>query len=298
MVGCVKNIPNIPKIVRSGMPVFVFGGKMAKFALECACCNSGMATNKNISMLLSNSLATFGRYCIFLRRVFALPDRWRETFRRTFAEIMKLGVDSIPLVLIISVFIGAVITIQMQLNISSPLIPAYSVGLATRDIVLLEFSNSILCLILAGKVGSNIASEIGTMRVTEQIDALDIMGINSANFLVLPKIAGLVLFMPVLVIFCIATSYIGGYGVAVMTDLIPVSKYLYGLQALFNEWYVWYGLIKSLFFAFIIASTASFYGYYAHGGALEVGKASTDGVVSSSVFILLFDVVLTKLLLQ
>ena len=298
MVGCVKNIPNIPKIVRGGMPVFVFGGKMAKFALECACCNCGRATNKNISMLLSNFLATFGRYCIFLRRVFALPDRWRETFRRTFAEIMKLGVDSIPLVLIISVFIGAVITIQMQLNISSPLIPAYSVGLATRDIVLLEFSNSILCLILAGKVGSNIASEIGTMRVTEQIDALDIMGINSANFLVLPKIAGLVLFMPVLVIFCIATSYIGGYGVAVMTDLIPVSKYLYGLQALFNEWYVWYGLIKSLFFAFIIASTSSFYGYYAHGGALEVGKASTDGVVSSSVFILLFDVVLTKLLLQ
>lgn len=249
-------------------------------------------------MIVTTSLATFGRYCLFLRSVFGIPDRWTIFLKRTVTEIVKLGIGSIPLVLIISVFIGAVITIQMQLNVSSPLIPAYSVGLATRDIVLLEFSNSILCLILAGKVGSNIASEIGTMRVTEQIDALDIMGINSANYLVLPKITGFVLFMPVLVIFCIGTAFIGGYGVALFTDLIPVSRYLYGLQALFTEWYVWYGLIKSLVFAFIITSTASFYGYYVHGGALEVGKASTDGVVSSSIFILLFDVILTKLLLQ
>ncbi len=249
-------------------------------------------------MIITNAIGTFGRYCMFIRRVFAIPDRFSVFFRRTFAEVLKLGVDSIPLVLVISVFIGAVIAIQMQLNISSPLIPAYSVGLATRDIVLLEFSNSILCLILAGKVGSNIASEIGTMRVTEQIDALEIMGINSANYLVLPKIIAFVLFMPVLVVLCMGTSLVGGYLVAVFTDLIPVSRYIYGLQALFNEWYVWYGLIKSLFFAFIIASTSSFYGYYVKGGALQVGKASTDGVVSSSIFILLFDVILTKLLLQ
>ena len=249
-------------------------------------------------MLISNSLATFGRYCLFIKRVFALPDRWGVFGRRTVAEISKLGIDSIPLVIVISLFIGAVIAIQMQLNITSPLIPAYSVGLATRDIVLLEFSNSILCLILAGKVGSNIASEIGTMRVTEQIDALEIMGVNSSNFLVLPKIIAFVLFMPFLVIICIGSSLIGGYLVAVFTDIITVSRYIYGLQALFNEWYVWYGLIKSLFFAFIISSVASFFGYYVKGGALDVGKASTDGVVSSSILILLFDVILTKLLLQ
>ena len=249
-------------------------------------------------MLISNSLATFGRYCLFMKRVFALPDRWGVFGRRTVAEVSKLGIDSIPLVIVISLFIGAVIAIQMQLNITSPLIPAYSVGLATRDIVLLEFSNSILCLILAGKVGSNIASEIGTMRVTEQIDALEIMGVNSSNFLVLPKIIAFVLFMPFLVIICIVTSLIGGYLVAVFTDIISVSRYVYGLQALFNEWYVWYGLIKSLFFAFIIASVASFFGYYVKGGALDVGKASTNGVVSSSILILLFDVILTKLLLQ
>ena len=179
----------------------------------------------------------------------------------------------------------------MQLNIVSPLVPSYSTGLATREIILLEFSNSILCLILAGKVGSNIASEIGTMRVTEQIDALDIMGINSANFLVLPKIMGLV-------IFCIFTSFLGGVLISIFTGIIPLSRFIYGLQTMFSEWYVWYGLIKSLFFSFIITSVAAFYGYFVKGGALEVGKASTNAVVASSILILLLDVVLTKLLLQ
>ncbi len=249
-------------------------------------------------MVITNSIATFGKYCLFMRRVFTIPDKWKVFFNRTVFEINKLGVDSIPLVMVISIFIGAVIAIQMQLNISSPLIPSYSVGLATRDIVLLEFSNSILCLILAGKVGSNIASEIGTMRVTEQIDALEIMGVNSCNFLVLPKVVGFIFFMPVLVSFCIATSLLGGFLVAVFTDIITVSRYVYGLQTLFQEWYVWYGLIKSLFFAYVIASVSAFFGYYVKGGALEVGKASTNAVVSSSILILLLDVVLTKLLLQ
>ena len=170
-------------------------------------------------MIITDSLATFGRYCLFMKRVFTLPDRWGVTARRTVAEISKLGLDSIPLVIVISLFIGAVCAIQMQLNIMSPLIPAYTVGLATREIVLLEFSNSILCLILAGKVGSNIASEIGTMRVTEHIDAIEIMGVNSANFLVLPKIVGFVAFMPVLGILSMTTALVGGYLVAVFTDI-------------------------------------------------------------------------------
>ncbi|MDE6248242.1 MAG: ABC transporter permease [Paramuribaculum sp.] len=249
-------------------------------------------------MLITDSLTTFGKYCLFLRRVFSIPEKWKVFLQRTIFEITKLGVDSIPLVIVISLFIGAVITIQMQINITSPLIPSYSTGLATRDIVLLEFSNSILCLILAGKVGSNIASEIGTMRVTEQIDALEIMGVNSSCFLVLPKIVAFLIFMPVLVAFCIATSFIGGFIVAAFTDIIPVSQYVYGLQSFFQEWYVWYGIIKSLFFSFIISSVSSFYGYYVTGGALEVGKASTNAVVASSILVLLLDVILTKLLLQ
>ena len=164
--------------------------------------------------------------------------------------------------------------------------------------MLLEFSNSILCLILAGKVGSNIASEIGTMRVTEQIDALEIMGINSCNFLVLPKVVGFLFFMPVLVVFCIFTTMLGGYLIAAVTGIISVSKYIYGIQTQFQEWYVWYGLIKSLFFSVVITSVASYCGYYVKGGALEVGKASTNAVVTSSIMILLLDVILTKLLLQ
>jgi len=249
-------------------------------------------------MFITDSLTSFGQYCLFMKKVFSIPDRWKFFFSRTVFEISKLGVDSIPLVIVISIFIGAVITIQMQLNIISPLIPAYSTGLATREIILLEFSNSILCLILAGKVGSNIASEIGTMRVTEQIDALDIMGVNSANFLVLPKVVAFIFFMPVLVAFCILTSFLGGYAMAYFTNIISVSKFTYGMQAFFQEWYVWYGFIKSLFFAYIISTVASYYGYYVKGGALEVGKASTNAVVASSILILLADVVLTKLLLQ
>lgn len=248
--------------------------------------------------MLVSSIKSFGRYCVFLSQVFRLPDKWGVTLRNTVLEIYKLGVDSIPLVIIISLFIGAVITIQMTINIVSPLIPSYSTGLATREILLLEFSSSIMSLILAGKVGSNIASEIGTMRVTEQIDALDIMGINSANYIVFPKIVGFVLFVPVLCVLSMFMGLIGGWFIANFTSMLSVENYTFGIQSFFNEWYVWYGIIKTYFFAFIITSVAAYYGYYVDGGALEVGKASTNAVVSSSILILLADVILTKILLQ
>lgn len=243
-------------------------------------------------------IRSFGRYCMFLSQVFRMPDRWKEFFKQTVFEINKLGVGSIPLVIIISLFIGAVICIQMTINIVSPLIPTYATGLTTREILLLEFSSTMMCLILAGKVGSNISSEIGTMRVTEQIDAIEIMGLNSANFIVLPKIVGFVFFVPVLCIFSMLMGLVGGWFVAEFTTMISVENYVYGIQSFFNEWYVWYGIIKTLFFAFIITSVASYYGYYVKGGSLEVGQASTNAVVSSSILILLADVILTKLLLQ
>ncbi|MDE6084087.1 MAG: ABC transporter permease [Muribaculaceae bacterium] len=248
--------------------------------------------------MVISSIKTFGKYCIFLAKVFSRPDKWKVFFQSLVFEINKLGVDSIPLVVIVSIFIGAVIAIQMTINIVSPLMPSYSTGLATREILLLEFSSSMMCLILAGKVGSNIASEIGTMRVTEQIDAMDIMGINSANFIVMPKIIGFVLFIPVLCILSMFVGILGGWLVAEFTDMLSVEKYIYGIQTFFNEWYVWYGIIKTFFFAFIISSVSAFYGYYVKGGALEVGKASTNAVVASSILILLADVILTKLLLQ
>ena len=218
--------------------------------------------------ILFRSLYRFGDYILLLKKIFTTPDRWSEFLRRFKDEAYMLVIGSIAIVVTISLFIGAVITIQTQLNVSSPLLPAYTVGLVTRDTLLLEFSSSIMCLLLAGKIGSNIASEIGTMRV------------------------------PVLVVFSMFSGLFGGYIVSTFTDIIPASRYIYGLQSYFTEYYVWYTIIKSFFFAFVISSVASYFGYRVKGGALEVGKASTDSVVVSSVMILLLDVILTKLLLQ
>ncbi|MBQ2440574.1 MAG: ABC transporter permease [Paludibacteraceae bacterium] len=238
-----------------------------------------------------------GQYLYLLKRVFRWPDRWRMFMRQFIAELDKQALQSLPIVFIISIFIGAIITIQGKTNTENPLLPAYTTGLLTRETLLLEFSSTILCLILAGKVGSNIASEIGTMRITEQIDAMEIMGVNSANYLILPKILALVLMMPFIVIISDAIGLLGGYGVAVLTDIITKEDYLYGIQYAFNPYYVTFGIVKSVVFAFIITSMSSFYGYHVRGGALEVGKASTTAVVNSSVTILLFDLILTKILL-
>ncbi|MFT3737346.1 MAG: ABC transporter permease [Breznakibacter sp.] len=212
-------------------------------------------------------------------------------------EIEKLGLNSLGIVFVISVFMGAVITIQTAINISSPLIPKYLVGLASRDSIILEFSSTIVSLILAGKVGSNIASEIGTMRVTEQIDALEIMGINSAGFLVLPKVLASVSIFPFLVAISMGVGIAGGWMAGTLTGTVPSAEYIYGLQYLFIPYYVVYSLIKSVVFAFIISTISAYWGYYTNGGALEVGRSSTKAVVVSSIQILLFNLLLTQLLL-
>lgn len=245
-----------------------------------------------------NIIKDTGSYTLLMKRVLVFPDRWKMFFRQFPKELEKLGLDSLPIVVIISIFIGAIMTIQTTLNTDNPMLPAYSTGLVTRDTLLLEFSSTILCLILAGKIGSNIASEIGTMRITEQIDALEIMGVNSANYLILPKIIAFVVMMPLLVIFSMAVGLIGGYFVGVFTDIITTADYLMGIQFAFVPYYVFYSLVKSVAFAFIISSVAAFYGYYAHGGALDVGKASTNAVVNSSILILFFNLLITNLMLN
>ena len=224
------------------------------------------------------------------------PERMRMFLKQYIKEMSQLGIDSIGIVLLISFFIGAVICIQMKLNIQSPWMPRWVSGYTTREIMLLEFSSSIMCLILAGKVGSNIASELGTMRVTQQIDALDIMGVNSACYLILPKIIGLVTIMPFLVIFSSGMGIIGAYGTAYIGHILPPDDLTLGLQHSFNQWFVWMSIIKSLFFAFIISSVSSYFGYTVEGGSVEVGKSSTDAVVCSSVLILFSDVFLTQIL--
>jgi phospholipid/cholesterol/gamma-HCH transport system permease protein len=233
-----------------------------------------------------------------MKRVFVLPDRWKMFFRQFPKELEKLGLQSLPIVIIISVFIGAIMTIQTKLNTTNPLLPTYSTGLVTRDTLLLEFSSTIMCLILAGKVGSNIASEIGTMRITEQIDALEIMGVNSANYLILPKITAFVVMMPFLVIFSMALGLVGGYFVGVFSNIITTADYLMGIQYAFIPYYVFYSIVKSLAFAFIISSVAAFYGYYSYGGALDVGKSSTNAVVNGSILILFFNLLITNLMLN
>ena len=211
-------------------------------------------------MLIHSCLTSFGRYLQLMGRTFTRPERFRMFLRQYVKEMSQLGVDSIGIVLLISFFIGAVICIQIKLNIQSPWMPHWVSGYTTREIMLLEFSSSIMCLILSGKVGSNIATELGTMRVTQQIDALEIMGVNSANFLILPKIVGLVTMIPLLVIFSIVSGVAGADATAYVGHIIPATDLTAGMQHEFTQWFVWKGIIKSLFFAFIIYSVSDFYG--------------------------------------
>ena len=246
-------------------------------------------------MFITKGLASFGRYLELMGKVFSWPERWRMFIKQYVKEMAQLGVDSIGIVLLISFFIGAVICIQIKINIQSPWMPAFTTGYTTREIMVLEFSSSIMCLILSGKVGSHIASELGTMRVTQQIDALEIMGVNSASFLILPKIAGMMTTIPFLVVFSIAAGFVGAYATAI-AGVITVDDLTLGLLHSFNQWFIWMSIIKSFIFAFIIASVSSFYGYTVEGGSFDVGKSSTDAVVSSSMLILFADIFLTPLL--
>lgn len=248
-------------------------------------------------MFVRDFFATLGKYFLLMYRVFGKPDRWRMTLRQTVNEMETLGLNSLIIVMIISVFMGAIMVIQIKLQMSNPLLPEYTVGMASREIILLEFSSTVMCLILAGKVGSNIASEIGTMRITEQIDALEIMGVNSANYLILPKIVAMVLMIPLLVIVSMAIGVIGGYSVGFVSDIITTQEFEYGLQYAFQPYNVFYSIIKSVVYGYIISSVGAFYGYYAYGGALDVGKASTNAVVNSSILILLADIVLTNFMM-
>lgn len=228
-------------------------------------------------------------------RVFKRPQNYRVYLRQVIFEIDSIGITSLPIVAIISVFMGGIITIQAAYAVDSPLVPLYTVGFTTRESMILEFSSTILCLILAGKVGSNIASEIGAMRISEQIDALEIMGINSASYLIFPKILGAMFIFPVLVVLSMFLGLVGGFFMGVSSGACTAYEYVFGIQAFFMPWKVGFSIAKSVTFAFIITSVSSYYGYYTSGGALEVGRSSTNAVVYSSILILLFSLIYTNL---
>jgi phospholipid/cholesterol/gamma-HCH transport system permease protein len=247
---------------------------------------------------MNKILTQLGLYFILLGKVFSKPEKPSLYYKQTMREFISLGVNSVGIIAIISFFMGAAVALQTAYNTENPLYPKYLIGLGTRDSMILEFSSSVAALILAGKVGSSIASEIGTMRVTEQIEALEIMGVNSASFLILPKLIATVLFNPFLTLISIFIGISGGYFACVVFGAVTSEDFVYGIQYAFIPFYITYSLIKTLFFAFIITTVSAFQGYYVKGGSLEVGRASTKAVVYSCLLILLFNVILTQLLLS
>lgn len=241
--------------------------------------------------------SSIGKYFILLRAVFRKPEKSSIYKHQVIKEIDKIGLDSLGIVAMISVFMGAVVTIQTAFGTDIPLVPTFTVGYATRQSIILEFSPTIISLILAGKVGSSIASEIGTMRVTEQIDALEVMGINSAGFLILPKIIASLIINPILILCSMFLGIFGGWLATVITNCITPNSFIYGLQLNFRPYDLFYALLKTFVFAFLISSVSGYQGYYTNGGALEVGRSSTKAVVYSSITVILFNLILTKLFL-
>jgi len=244
------------------------------------------------------AIGNIGKYLILLKKAFGRPERYSVYYSQTIREIEKHGIGSILIVVIVSLFVGAAITIQTNYNIQNPLLPAYLVGVAVRDSLLLEFSSTMIGLVLAGKIGSSIVSEIGMMKVTEQIDALEVMGINAPGYLLLPKIIATVLFTPLLCVLSVGIGILGGYFVCLIGDVVSVSDFISGIQYEFFPHYLPYAMIKTAFYAFIIASVSGYFGFNVKGGAVEVGRSSTKAVVLNCILILLADLTLTNIILQ
>lgn len=242
-------------------------------------------------------LNNIGTYFLMIKEMFVRPTKWSVMRRLIFKDIDDLIIGSLGIVAFISFFVGGVVTIQTALNISNPLIPKSLVGFATRQSVVLEFAPTFISIIMAGKVGSYITSSIGTMRVTEQIDALEVMGINAINYLVFPKFVALMLY-PFVISIAMFLGIIGGMAACVYGGFSTLEDYITGVQMDFQPFHMVYAFIKTLVFAFLLATIPSYHGYYMQGGALEVGKASTTSFVWTSVMIILFNYILTQMLLS
>ena len=242
-------------------------------------------------------LENIGTYFLMIVEMFRKPTKWSVMKTLILKDIDDLIIGSLGIVAFISFFVGGVVTIQTALNITNPLIPQYLVGFATRQSVILEFAPTFISIIMAGKVGSFITSSIGTMRVTEQIDALEVMGINAINYLVFPKFIALMLY-PFVISIAMFLGILGGLAACVYGGFTSMDDYITGIQTDFIPFHIVYAFIKTVVFAFILATIPSFYGYYMKGGALEVGKASTTSFVWSSVVIILLNYILTQMLLS
>lgn len=239
-----------------------------------------------------------GRYLLMLKGMFSKPENGRMYWKEFIHQCSEIGIGSLGIVAIISVFMGAVSTVQTAYQLVSPLIPLSVIAQVVRDTVILEFAPTLVCIVLAGVVGSKIASELGNMRVSEQIDALEIMGINTKTYLVLPKIAAALIMIPMLVIIAGVLGIWGGRMAGSLTGILSPTIFDQGLLEAFVPFNVFFALIKGYTFAFIISSVPAYFGYYVKGGALEIGRSSTKAVVVSCIMILFADYILAALLLE
>lgn len=247
--------------------------------------------------MLLRLLETIGDYFLFLGKVFRHPEKWKIFFSKLLDEMNTMGVGSLLIVVIVSITMGSVITIQTALQVESNWIPSWTVGFTVRTSVVMELCPTIISLLLVGNLGSRISAEIGSMRVTEQIDALEVMGINSASYLVLPKILASVIVNPLLIIISIFFALYGGYLTVIITNMMPAYDFIDGLTSFFRMYDVYYALTKTAIFGFVMSSVSAFYGYRIEGGALELGKASTQGIVVASFIILVLNLVITQIML-
>ncbi len=254
---------------------------------------------RNIPLLslLDKQLYHTGRYVDMVRRLLVRRERFRVYWEEVMREAVSIGVGSMTIICIISVFVGAVTTIQTVDQLISPLIPISIVGNIVSASAFLELAPTVVTLVLAGKVGSSIASELGTMRVTEQIDAMDVMGINSSSLLILPKILAAMFMFPILAITACFLIHLGGIIAGDLTGSVSSDQFEIGAQSAYSVFYINFMLLKSFTFGLIVASVSSYHGYYVEGGALEVGRASTRAVVYSCILILVFDYVLAQILI-
>lgn len=242
-------------------------------------------------------MRTFGNFLIFIGSLFSRGESFRILFNRTIDEAILIGINSIFIVAIVSTFIGAVTCVQIAYNLTNALIPRSTIGFMVREMTILELAPTITSIVLAGKVGSNIAGGLGTMKITDQVDALEVMGINSASYLVLPKIIASLIMFPLLVILAMTLSIAGGYIAGTLAGALTAQEYIEGIRDEFVPYNIVFSLIKSVVFAFLIAAISSYEGYYTKGGALEVGASSTNAVTKSIIAVLIADFVLAQLLL-
>lgn len=247
--------------------------------------------------MIQRLLTTIGDYFLFLRQVFSKPEKWSIFFKKLVEEMDAMGIGSMLIVSIVSISMGSVITTQTAMQIESSWIPTWTVGFVSRTSIVMELCPTIISLLLVGNLGSRITAEIGSMRVTEQIDALEVMGINPASHLVLPKLIASLIVNPVLIIFSIFFAILGGYLTIVITGCVSPYDFIDGLTYCFRVYDIIYAVTKTFVFAFIMSSVSSFYGYRIDGGALELGKASTEGIVVSSFLILVINVLITQIML-